>query len=409
MPYGDEKGDTMPSSIAWVDTTPAQHRAARELVALFSQPGTRDELGVGQVRDVLSNMMFPGITVLQTRARYYLFVPWCYQTGARRSRKTYATVADAAHTVERELIRTLLKADDNSGLIGGRVGDSVVTLPSAMFWVGLEQFGIVRQGTGTGSIGVGVLDAEGETEIAERAHTEWDPGLPEVPADFPWTVEGGFALQSHEAEWLTERILLHERETLLGHLVTRPASDYRDADYPWETAHSADLPEVDHARRFSIAAECLTRLYALLVAHAYDSNHRLTKHGDDVRGRVLESFTTWSHEIGSEFDDIARWDEDDFWGTIRARNPRIHPSTETLFRELGRAVRSGSSLPDDRALSIAIRHRESRKGPKSRLLNPSMLQTWNGHDGAGRIAYRWSNVVGILSELAEARGADAVA
>lgn len=143
----------MPSSIAWVDTTPAQHRAARELVALFSQPDTRDELGVGQVRDVLSNLMFPGITVLQTRARYYLFVPWCYQVGARRSRRTHTTVADAAHAVERELIRTLLKTDDTSGLIGGRVGDSVVNLPSAMFWVGLEKFGIVRQSTGMGSIG----------------------------------------------------------------------------------------------------------------------------------------------------------------------------------------------------------------------------------------------------------------
>lgn len=399
----------MPSSIAWVDTTPAQHRAARELVALFAQPGTRDELGVGQVRDVLSNMLFPGITVLQTRARYYLFVPWCFQTGARRSRRTYATVADAAHTVERELIRTLLKGDDTSGLIGAVVGDSVVTLPSAMFWVGLEQFGIVRRNTGPGSIGTRVLDPEGETEVAERAHSEWDPALPPVPPDFPWKVEGGFTMQPHEAEWLTERILLHQGDTLLGDLVTRPASDYRDANYPWEARHSPGLPEVDHSRRFSIAAECLTRLYALIVAEAYDANHRLTKHGDDVRTRILDSFTTWSEENGHELDTVARWDEDDFWAMIRSRNPRIHPSTEGLFRELGRAVRQGSSLPDDPQLSRVIRFRESRKGAKSRLLNPSMLQTWNGHDGGGRMSYRWSNVVRILSEIAEARESDAVA
>lgn len=169
-------------------------------MALFSQPDTRDELGVGQVRDVLSNLMFPGITVLQTRARYYLFVPWCYQVGARRSRRTHATVADAAHAVERELIRTLLKTDDTSGLIGGRVGDSVVNLPSAMFWVGLEKFGIVRQSTGMGSIGARTAHAEGETEIVERAKRDWDPAMPEVPADFPSTVEGGFALQPPEAD-----------------------------------------------------------------------------------------------------------------------------------------------------------------------------------------------------------------
>lgn len=398
----------MPSSIAWVDTTPAQHRAARELVALFSQPDTRDELGVGQVRDVLSNMMFPGITVLQTSARYYLFVPWCYQTGARRPRKTYATVVEAAHTVERELIRTLLKADDNVGLIGGRVGDSVVTLPSAMFWVGLEKFGIVRQSTGLGTIGRGVLDAEGETEIAERAQQDWDPALPEVPDDFPRTVEGGFTLRPHEAEWLTERILLTQGETLLGDLVTRHAADYRDANYPWEANHSPSFPEVDHARSFSAAAECLTRLYSLLVAEAYDRNHRLTKHGDNVHSRVLDSFITWRDQNSHELDAIARWDQEDFWHLIRSRNPRVHPSTEHLFQELTRTIRGGTELQDDHELSSVIRHRESRKGQKSRLQNPSMLQTWNGHDGGGRMSYRWDNAVRILSELAEARGSVAV-
>lgn len=399
----------MPSSIAWVDTTPAQHRAARELVALFSQPDTRDELGVAQVRDVLSNMMFPGITVLQTRARYYLFVPWCYQTATRRSRRTYATIAEAAHTVERELIRTLLKADDTSGLIGGRVGDSVVTLPSAMFWVGLESYGIVRQATGLGSVGAAVSVIEGETEVAERTERDWDPSLPEVPPDFPYTVDGGFTLQRHEADWLAERILITQPHTLLGDLVTRPASHYVDANYPWESTHSPRFPELDHARRFSLAAECLNRLYALLVAEAYDSNHRLTKHGDDVRTRILEAFTRWQEDNGHELEAIATWDEDDFWHTIRSRNPRIHPSTEAMLRELGRAVRSSSALPEDRQLNSLIRHRESRKGPKSRLQNPSMLQTWNGHDGGGRMGFRWANVVRILSEIAEARSPDAVA
>lgn len=399
----------MPSSIAWVDTTPAQHRAARELVSLFSQPDTRDELGVGQVRDVLSNLMFPGITVLQTRARYYLFVPWCYKVGVRRSGRTYATVADAAHAVERQLIRTLMKADDTSGLIGGRVGDSVVNLPSAMFWVGLEKFGIVRQSTGMGSIGARAVHIEGETEIVERTQRDWDPEMPEVPADFPRTVEGGFALRPDEAEWLAERILLAQGHTLLGDLVVRPVGAYRDADYPWEAERRQDLPEVEHSRHFSLAAECLTRLYALQVAEAYDRNHRLTKHGTDVRDRILGSFTGWRDDNGQELDALTQWDEEDFWAMVRSRNPRIHPTTESLFRELGRALREGSSLPDDRQLSNIIRHRESRKGAKSRLQNPSMLQTWSGYDGAGRISYRWSNVVRILSEIADARDRNVVA
>ncbi|MBB1510282.1 DUF6361 family protein [Tessaracoccus sp. MC1756] len=394
--------------IAWVDTTPEQHRAACELVALFSQPDTRDELGVGQVRDVLSNMMFPGITVLQTRARYYLFVPWCYQVAEERARRKRSTAPDV-QTVERELIRTLLKTGDTVGLIGGRVGDSVVNLPSAMFWVGLEKFDIVRTRTGKQSVGLNRFDLEGETEIAERPAHDWHPSLPPPPADFPNTVEGGFALQPAEADWLTERILLAQEHTLLAQLITRPASDYRDARFPWEVRQAMDLPEVDHARRFSIAAECLARLYALLVAREYDRNHRLTKHGDNVHGRVLDSYLAWQERNSQDIESLASWDDAEFWAMVTSRNPRIHWATESLVRELLRAVRAGRTLQEDAALSNAIHRRESLKGPKSRLENPSMLQTWNGHDGGGRISYRWSNVVGILSEIAEARNRDVVA
>lgn len=398
----------MPSLIAWVDTTPEQHRAARELVALFSQPDTRDELGVGQVRDVLSNMMFPGITVLQTRARYYLFVPWCYQVAADRARRKRSTVLDV-QTVERELIRTFLKTGDTVGLIGGRVGDSVVNLPSAMFWVGLEKFEIVRTRTGRETVGYSRFDLEGATEVAQRPPHLWHPSLPSPPADFPYTVEGGFTLQPAEAEWLTERILLTQEQTLLGQLATLPASLYRDAKFPWEVPHMTDLPEVDHARRFAVAAECLTRLYALLVAQEYDRNHRLTKHGDNVHGRVLESYLTWQEQNGPDIESLASWDDADFWAVVRSRNPRIHWATESLIRELLRAVRTGSHLPEDGALMDTIRRREGLKGTKSRLQNPSMLQTWNGHDGGGRFSYRWANVVSILSEIAEARVRDAVA
>ena len=72
----------MPSTIAWIDSTPEEQRAARELIALFTQTEGRDELGVGQIRDALSDLLFPGTSTLQTRARYFLFVPWCYTAGS---------------------------------------------------------------------------------------------------------------------------------------------------------------------------------------------------------------------------------------------------------------------------------------------------------------------------------------
>ena len=76
----------MPSVIAWLDQSAEHQRRARELVRLFSETEARDELGIGQIRDVFSNRLFPGVSVIQTRARYFLMVPWVFQLHEGRGR-----------------------------------------------------------------------------------------------------------------------------------------------------------------------------------------------------------------------------------------------------------------------------------------------------------------------------------
>ena len=48
-----------PAVIAWLDYSQADQRRAREIVAMFSQAESRDELGLGQIRDALSDTLFP--------------------------------------------------------------------------------------------------------------------------------------------------------------------------------------------------------------------------------------------------------------------------------------------------------------------------------------------------------------
>ncbi|GAF88754.1 unnamed protein product, partial [marine sediment metagenome] len=50
-----------------------------EVISLFKQRDTRDEMGLAQIRDIFAEIFFPGTTTIQTRARYFLFVPWLYR------------------------------------------------------------------------------------------------------------------------------------------------------------------------------------------------------------------------------------------------------------------------------------------------------------------------------------------
>ncbi|WP_272819028.1 DUF6361 family protein, partial [Prescottella equi] len=64
------------SVIAWLDTSTEEERRMRELVKMLSDSDTLDDLGIGQIRDAFGDLLFPGISTVQTRARYLLFVPW---------------------------------------------------------------------------------------------------------------------------------------------------------------------------------------------------------------------------------------------------------------------------------------------------------------------------------------------
>jgi len=50
-----------------------------DVINAFSEKDTRDELGFGSVRDAFADTLFPGTSTIQTRARYFLFVPWIYE------------------------------------------------------------------------------------------------------------------------------------------------------------------------------------------------------------------------------------------------------------------------------------------------------------------------------------------
>ncbi len=94
----------MGSSFGWLDFSEKDRRTALDVISLFDERETRDELGLGSVRDAIADQLFPGTSTIQTRARYFLFVPWLYLDLERR-RVSSSRAADYARVQEVKLIR----------------------------------------------------------------------------------------------------------------------------------------------------------------------------------------------------------------------------------------------------------------------------------------------------------------
>jgi hypothetical protein len=134
------------SSVAWIDFAEEHRRRMTEVISLFGERDTRDELGLGSVRDAFANLFFPGTSTLQTRARYFLFVPWAY--------RYFEEHKVSSRKIERRLkryeVRTIkaLSETDQDGVIGIVAGASLQRFPSSIYWSRLEVWDIRRYARG---------------------------------------------------------------------------------------------------------------------------------------------------------------------------------------------------------------------------------------------------------------------
>ena len=125
------------SSLSWLDSSEHERRTVLDLVSALNEPGTLDELGIGTIRDTFSDELFPGTSTIQTRARYFLFVPWIMQMVEASSTKSRA---NHARWLQLQLCNALVKSHGaDPGVIGREAGAALQRWPVDIYWLGVAR------------------------------------------------------------------------------------------------------------------------------------------------------------------------------------------------------------------------------------------------------------------------------
>ena len=135
--------------IGWIDFSKEERNKVVSILRLLGTQTALDELGVGTVRDGFSDLMFPGISTLQTRAKYFVIIPYLFSLVEKRVFKSQREVLDFIHTQESLLVQTLVTNSPSNadGIIGSRnfkQGKTVKMKPSSIYWSGLRATSILR-------------------------------------------------------------------------------------------------------------------------------------------------------------------------------------------------------------------------------------------------------------------------
>jgi len=391
----------MPSTFGWVDFAEQDRQRMADVIHLFREQDTRDELGLGSVRDAFANLLFPGTSTIQTRAKYMLFVPWIYLRHEELEIPSM-DIARKARSDELDLIEALLDSGDTEGVIGKDARRKLQRLPSSIYWSGLGTWGI-RLFNGSQAQYHRYLDVfyrrrkqqyrqlkyEGEHAVIRTAEN-WDPGRPDPPDGFPRRAT--LTLTKEEAEYLHDRIVTNCGQSLLAFLVDRAAPT--EVPFVWMHPELAQFPQrlrlqVEHARKFSEVMHGAALLYNLMLGEKSGREDEVTKYRD----KLVE----WSENIRSRKAALTRWDRRDFWETVVSEGARIPLRTRRFVDRWINLVLESEDVAalsaDEMAQSLIYNREVALKQNRARLQNQRALELWSGASGAGQLDYRWSAVV----------------
>ena len=407
----------MVSGFGWIDFSEKERQQMLDVVKLFQNRDTRDELGIGTIRDAFSEYFFPATSTIQTRARYFFFVPWIYQEAERKLQRKYwpaDKIGQDIERIEKRLIRALIDGGEIDGVIGIEAKEKLVRLPSSIYWSGLKTLGIrlfegsqahyirhLSRSHGKEPYGkpVGAGTREIDEAEPEGPQPTWHPGLPEPPAEL--LQEATLRLTSKEADYLRERVL-HVRPDSLFSAFLLNMRNGLNTTFVWEHPIVNSLPEmlqstVKHARNFSEMVHGASLLYNLMLSEKREEKEWEVKY--------RESIGRWAKQVSQRWAEIAGWcqETESFWYNPALAGNQIPPRTRTFVTRWLKILLDEDGpkgLAESKQARDLISSRELyMKGKRARLHGPEALGRWAGASGTAQLDFRWGITRRLLSDV----------
>jgi len=400
------------STLGWVDFSSTDREQVSKILAMLREPGTLDELGIGQVRDAFADLLFPGFSTIQTRAKYLITVPRILRDyhHLTKTEKKRIRLEKYLKEKENEVARLLVKkhGSDEEGIIGStRIDDGGVTRrPSSVYWNAYRQFRIINE-----SASLGEFCREYEKEKIQQHHnTEHKDGVDDekhnvvkvkIPSYEPlWMDELSMELTHKEADFLYQYIMQSYQiadsipSQLMKHDLLNKAleEEYSSLDVlntllnNENKISSVCRETLNLANEFSLAMEGPHIRYNIILARNNSFERSIEKY--------TREFTEWKAEVLGK--NLFYEHSDDAWlsGAKREHTRAFKTRTSSFVKQWSELMRQDA--PDE--LLDALVEKQALDNKKERSLLKKKVPS-EGWVGIRRLDYRWFYVRKILKDI----------
>lgn len=407
------------SAIGWIDFSSEHREKVKTVIDLLASPGVVDELGVGMIRDSFSDTLFPGISTIQTRAKYFLTVPRIFRDYKRLSvnERRKLPLADYLRQQENHCMAFLNQnhhSDPQDGIIGvtfaGKRGE-VQRKPSSVYWNGLRTFGLIKTtlslqeflrtfanpNAPLSDLIAGTEETKGDDPdaIERNEHAVNTP-----PTKGNWLEQLMLHLTFEEANFLARQIETRVPESLLGQILMDDTMRKTFVELPnsWSFSEFCKaFPFIDKLphdlRRTLFGAMDFWQI--LKGAHIRYNVLLQRQHGTDgKRIEFEERWKLWLDEM-SHFP-WDRWDTEMIGELAMHHRRQIRQHTKRFVKRWIESVRSGAS---DVSFDDLVTQQEwSNKKTRARL-KPNAEERINEWIGIASLDYRYSQARTIIQDI----------
>lgn len=394
------------SQLGWVDFSSEDRDRVKHALKQLSEPGTLDELGIGGLRDGFADLMFPGFSTLQTRAKYFVTVPriirdYLHLSPSQQRKQPAADYLEEQEARLSEVLREKHQDGTQTGISGSSLskGERVARQPSSIYWVGLRTWKLVDTG---GSLrqflqAIGSSEAfhgsiygdEGDDSDAHNVvrSVYLDRFVPD------WLDKVKITLTASEARFLSEKFkagpalslpCLLEIQGLREQALTK-------TEFPALAAWAADQPSLPGRTREYVA---MAQAFSELIYGAHlRFNIILVRNDYREHDALLEDFAelwdAWRTQTHATPADIFRW--------LEQTQVTLASHTTLFLTRWAEGLIQGAS---DVELDKLVEH-QARANKKERSVLNKQLPEGFAWLGMARLDYRWRQVRTVLKDIQE--------
>jgi hypothetical protein len=175
----------MKPTLGWTMLSREEMRQVERSLA-NSEQDTRDEIGFLLIHQGFADRFFPGTSVLHTRVRYVLFMPWLYLQAASSRRRG----SDLDTVIRRQMIQLAYRlkklGQEATGVIGGdKLGQLTSQPPDRVYWTALRAWALLLPTVDSRSDALRRLQAVARASTVDDDGGRLDDDVNEVFAGLP--------------------------------------------------------------------------------------------------------------------------------------------------------------------------------------------------------------------------------